>query len=664
MKEKNRNRGFTLIELLAVVVILGVIMAIAIPLVSGYIDSSKKESYIKTAQAYARAAQSEVNSEKYQIDDPNAVYYIHISNIEMKEHTKSPYGEWKDAYVVVTLSEDRKLMTFYWVSVDQKGYKIKLKEASQLKKRDIIHENDQTISATQTIGGRDKIILIGEGNQEEEKDSSVEMTGDEAKTCFQYQEGPSGITIIDYQSSCPKAVDVPSKIDGKTVIAIGKNAFRGKQLTAVHIYYGITTVGYGAFMNNSITDLKLSASIKTISDYAFYNNKLPSLSLPEGLVTIGAYGFATNKIRSVAFSSTIKTIGAYAFHNNLLDELVLSNSANIAGGAFSGNQMDEDAAFIYARNTDGTANYSKIIGYAGTKRENVVIPASKNGVALKTIGANAFASCGLISITIPDTVTSIEGSAFYNNKLTSLRLPSGLKSIGSQALRSNQLRSIEIPASVTSIGSGVLISNQLPDDQAFIYRRTTSGIDYSTIVSYGGAKRSNVVIPATKNGVTLIKIDSTAFASTGLVSFTIPDTVREIADGAFNHNNVPKGSECEYVYKRKNGVTDYSYLSSYAGQERTNIVIPEQKNGVAVRTLAGSLYSWKSYKSITVPSTVTSIGTSAFYKNGSSNLNFTKIINKTGRKFDWKAITAGSDSATFVTGTVIHNAGDIEVVDH
>ena len=69
--------------------------------------------------------------------------------------------------------------------------------------------------------------------------------------------------------------------------------------------------------------------------------------------------------------------------------------------------------------------------------------------------------------------------------------------------------------------------------------------------------------------------------------------------------------------------------------------------------------------SVTIPSTVTSIGTGAFYKaktwtsmNGSLN----RIINKTGRVFDWQAITNGPSPATFATGTVENWYGNIEVV--
>lgn len=62
-KAKEDQKGFTLIELLAVIVILAVIAAIAIPLIGNIIDKSKKDSDVSTARQIYDATKLYVTSD-------------------------------------------------------------------------------------------------------------------------------------------------------------------------------------------------------------------------------------------------------------------------------------------------------------------------------------------------------------------------------------------------------------------------------------------------------------------------------------------------------------------------------------------------------------------------------------------------------------------------
>ena len=117
--EKKKKKGFTLIELLAVIIILGILMIIAIPSVTRYINDSRKEAYVDTAKEIISGARNIVNQGKLGMYDTTATYYIPADYINTENALKSPYGEFVQAYVGVVY--DGKGYKYSWISCDDAG---------------------------------------------------------------------------------------------------------------------------------------------------------------------------------------------------------------------------------------------------------------------------------------------------------------------------------------------------------------------------------------------------------------------------------------------------------------------------------------------------------------------------------------------------------------
>lgn len=77
-KVLKNERGLTLIELLAVIVILGIISAIAVPSIGGLIDNSKKDAHVANAQQMINAAKlaAATDEELIKTGDTSSVIYL------------------------------------------------------------------------------------------------------------------------------------------------------------------------------------------------------------------------------------------------------------------------------------------------------------------------------------------------------------------------------------------------------------------------------------------------------------------------------------------------------------------------------------------------------------------------------------------------------------
>ena len=123
-----------------------------------------------------------------------------------------------------------------------------------------------------------------------------------------------------------------------------------------------------------------------------------------------------------------------------------------------------------------------------------------------------------------------------------------------------------------------------------------------------------------------------------------------------------------FIYAVENGEVIKSKIIAYMGKRPPAsdgvYEFPAKKDDIALTEIAMTL-KWAGAKKIIIPSTVTSIAKSAFDKTNNANQNLTVILNKTGREFDWYELTGSTKTnpGKFVTGLVLHQSGNIEIVD-
>lgn len=140
-------------------------------------------------------------------------------------------------------------------------------------------------------------------------------------------------------------------------------------------------------------------------------------------------------------------------------------------------------------------------------------------------------------VNIPETieekpVIELGSFSFSSSNLQSVKIPNTVQTIGQTSFYGNQLTYINIPKSVTKINVGAFNNNKLNEEQAFIYKRTSTGEeDKTTIVSYGG-NQTNITIPET---VTNIEV-SAFYNCPNLIKVVIGKNVTRLGMGAFAEN--------------------------------------------------------------------------------------------------------------------------------
>ena len=318
-----------------------------------------------------------------------------------------------------------------------------------------------------------------------------------------------------------------------------------------------------------------------------------------------------NQIQSVTIPESVTSIGKSAFeHCSNLDSLIINGVATSMIGAYA-----------FASCTSLTS--LSLVG------------------SFQTIGDCAFASCGMTSLTIDATITSIEKYAFSSNSLTSLSLTGNVQEIGDYAFANcTSLTSLSLTGDIQKIGDYAFYS--CPSLKTVILPKSLTSIGSYAFGSC--TSLDSIEIPGTVteigdcafhlSGLTSVKIDE-GVQSTGadmfngcakLTTVTFPESLTTIADGSFascsnlNHVKIPARVTCigNSAFANctslseitlQDGVKTIGANAFFSCQGLTSITLPDSVTDIG----EGAFWYCSQLKSITIPENVTAIKPDTFY---------------------------------------------------
>ena len=442
---------------------------------------------------------------------------------------------------------------------------------------------------------------------------------------------------LDSNSYAPRIVSVEFE-EGSVCTSIGSYAFYYcNSLTSVyitdiaswcHISFGNTYANplYYAknlYLNGElVTDLVIPDSVTSIGSYAFYYcSRLTSVTIGDGVTSIGSYAFYyCTALEEIHFNAT-------AMNDLSYDNYVFYKAGRSGNGikVVIGKNVTKIPAYLFDPYSDSNSYAPKIVSVE-----------FEEGSVCTSIGSYAFDYCdGLISVTIPDSVTSIGNSAFYGC--------TSLEEIYFNATAMNDLSSDNyVFYNAGENGNGIMV----------IVGANVTKIPSYLFYPYISSSSPKIIGVEFEEGSVCQSIGSYAFYNcSSLTCITIPNSVASIGEGAFycscltfycEEESKPSG----WVYNWKfsgspvvwdcnnNEVADDGYIYIVVDGIRYGIkdgvakVVGQPRN-IAVANIPESIsYKGVSYsvtsiddcafqncyylKSVTIPDTITCISYGAF----------------------------------------------------
>lgn len=456
---------------------------------------------------------------------------------------------------------------------------------------------------------------------------------------------PEGLEVIDqyaFNNTYFSAVHIPG-----TVTTIGKYAFsHSNGIETINIPASVTSMGDGVFyscdllktvtFNGGVTvvpdsgfqdcvkleEVNLSDGIVTITDDAFNNcESLKAISLPNTVTTVAESAFENcSSMETAKLSKSLTTIERYAFqHCSSLKEIVIPDSVTSIGKyAFAYNTamtsfylgsgvtslttdiILENHSLVKLEVSPDNTTF-KSVGNCIIKKKQLFLGCGGSVIpsdgTVTSIGSYAFAyNDGLISITIPDKVTTVNTYAFYDcsgleevvlsngmtkvdsyvfqycSALKNITWGSKIKTIGTYAFRGcSALETVVLPNTVTSLGNSAFRECTALQGVTLSSALTSMG----TYVFYECSALEQIVIP---DSVTTIGSYTFRYCS-GLQSVTFTGNAPTIGSNCFG------GVTAKVYYPADNTTWTSSNMIAYGGTLEWTSYEPATKSVRSVMTV-------------------------------------------------------------------------------
>ena len=330
---------------------------------------------------------------------------------------------------------------------------------------------------------------------------------------------PSGLEAIGKQVfyKTPKLTDITFtgyKGTGNalpySMKEICANIFDQSGVDSIKINSDVTLYD-NAFEKSNLVEIDLTACYSTyeLPKSLFANTaKLTTVVLPQNLTTIGPSAFESSNISSIAIPASVRQVALKAFKKSKIATIDLSNvnvfyTTNTRGYWSSGEGIFEDCANLSVVTLSDKVDELPPFMFSGCEK--------------------------LLSVIIPESVTSIGDECFFGSGLKTIVIPKNVSYIGDGALNTPSLTWADEEGGAATMHIAFNENKTFRFENNQIIERTENGDETNAYFATVDEDGTTITVPA---GVTRLKADMFGNFS-NVTKIILPESVKVIEGYAF-----------------------------------------------------------------------------------------------------------------------------------